>query len=502
MSDVVSTSKILQEDNISNSNKYSDSKQEIELLNVLDKKGLGTDWYSGNIITLVEWLNISSLYILILDKEISYYKKTLNRITFLGLLFSTITSTISLSQLSISETEHPNLALSLKIMFSFTSIFTTVAAGALKINNVQSNLDTCLEYYKQWNCFAAEISGQFQLPIPIRKNALSIIIRLKSTFKELFTTRLPLTNNIKESASNIIENKTYVETNIKDKRGNLLLKRNICCYNNCFKSRRNTKIHNYFCNRLSVYYMYQDIIITELDALVRELNKSNPSKKISYRIEPTKIVVDTDTIDDICVNTARNKNKTQNKTLLCSVNPNFNMNQSQNDSVYELASSKFTCGFYKSKKNHKYGAEYYFNLIVLKGREFTSLVDNIRDFIINCDIKTFKEIILESDCTITSLNLINEVIIKSRQFVEKDILIISKYNQNELNNKSYPNKEDMQNFVIELQSITDIIQNKNIELLEKESTILTNCLGDAGENNLELENALNNQDDTIHINVT
>ena len=32
MSDVVSTSKILQEDNISNSNKYSDSKQEIELL--------------------------------------------------------------------------------------------------------------------------------------------------------------------------------------------------------------------------------------------------------------------------------------------------------------------------------------------------------------------------------------------------------------------------------------------------------------------------------------
>ena len=178
------------------------------------------------------------------------------------------------------------------------------------------------------------------------------------------------------------------------------------------------------------------------------------------------------------------------------------MNQSQNDSVYELASSKFTCGFYKSKKNHKYGAEYYFNLIVLKGREFTLLVDNIRDFIINCDIKTFKAIILESDCTITTLNLINEVIIKSRQFVEKDILLISKYNQNELNNKSYPNKEDMQNFVIELQSITDIIQNKNIELLEKESTILTNCLGDAGENNLELENALNNQDDTIHISVT
>ena len=47
------------------------------------------------------------------------------------------------------------------------------------------------EYYKKWNNFASEISGQLQIPIEIRKNALSIIIRLKSNFKELFTTRLP-----------------------------------------------------------------------------------------------------------------------------------------------------------------------------------------------------------------------------------------------------------------------------------------------------------------------
>ena len=193
MSTSINTNKIFQEDAFSNSNKHINSKQEIELLNTLDKKGFGTDWYSGNIITLAEWLNIASLYILILDKEITYYKNLVNNITFIGLLFSTITSTISLSQLSLSEIDYPNLTLSLKIIFTFTSIFTTVATGYIKINNVQSNLDICLEYYKQWNSFASEISGQFQLPIPIRKNALSIIIRLKSDFKELFTTRLPLT---------------------------------------------------------------------------------------------------------------------------------------------------------------------------------------------------------------------------------------------------------------------------------------------------------------------
>ena len=99
----INTNKIFQEDAFSNSNKHINSKQEIELLNTLDKKGFGTDWYSGNIITLAEWLNIASLYILILDKEITYYKNLVNNITFIGLLFSTITSTISLSQLSLSR---------------------------------------------------------------------------------------------------------------------------------------------------------------------------------------------------------------------------------------------------------------------------------------------------------------------------------------------------------------------------------------------------------------
>ena len=348
MSTSINTNKIFQEDAFSNSNKHINSKQEIELLNTLDKKGFGTDWYSGNIITLAEWLNIASLYILILDKEITYYKNLVNNNIFIGLLFSTITSTISLSQLSLSEIDYPNLTLSLKIIFTFTSIFTTVATGYIKINNVQSNLDICLEYYKQWNSFASEISGQFQLPIPIRKNALSIIIRLKSDFKELFTTRLPLTNSIKERTSSIIENKKYIETHIKDAKGSLLMKRAKCC-NCCFKSRRDLKVHNYFCNRLSVYFMYQDIIITELDNLIQEINKSNPSENISYRIEPTKIVVDLNKKDNICDKTYRNIDKNKNKSLMCSINTNFNMNQSQNDSIYDSASSKSINQFSKLK---------------------------------------------------------------------------------------------------------------------------------------------------------
>ena len=100
-----------------------------------------------------------------------------------------------------------------------TSIFTTVATGYIKINNIQNNLDICLNYYNKWNQFASEISGQFQLPIDIRRNSLSIIVRLKSDFKELFSTRLPLTNNIKDKAYKIIENKKIIESTRIDSNG-------------------------------------------------------------------------------------------------------------------------------------------------------------------------------------------------------------------------------------------------------------------------------------------
>ena len=106
---------------------HSDNYQEIQLLNHLNKKGLGTDWNLGNSFTLLNWLNIASLYLLILDVQIIYYRNILNQITVVGLIFSTITSTVSLSQFSITDVTYPTLSLILKMGFSATSIFTTIA---------------------------------------------------------------------------------------------------------------------------------------------------------------------------------------------------------------------------------------------------------------------------------------------------------------------------------------------------------------------------------------
>ena len=84
--------------------------------------------------------------------------------------------------------------------------------------------------------------------------------------------------------------------------------------------------------------MYQDIIISELDSLIKELNKQNTARKVGYRIEPTKIVVEdiidkhsdliksSDSYDNISKQDVINYRET--KPLSCSINPNIDMNVS------------------------------------------------------------------------------------------------------------------------------------------------------------------------------
>lgn len=96
--------------------------------------------------------------------------------------------------------------------------------------------------------------------------------------------------------------------------------------------------------------MYQDIIVTELEAVIKLLNQKEHTK-LYYRIEPTKIVVDSypnltesdfnqDTqepnkAEDILYSGHRHK---RTKSLLSSINPNINMNLSEN--ISQISNSK------------------------------------------------------------------------------------------------------------------------------------------------------------------
>ena len=124
----------------------------------------------------------------------------------------------------------------------------------------------------------------------------------------------------------MIENKKLVENSFRDSRGNISTRLNcggpICCLSNS----SDIKINKYFSNRLSVYYMYQDIIISELDKLLKEINKDDKSQTVLYRIDPTKIYFET--IDKEIDSCGPSTKYLTQKSLMCSLNRNYDMNKS------------------------------------------------------------------------------------------------------------------------------------------------------------------------------
>jgi hypothetical protein len=490
-----------------NFNIKSNSK-ESELLNQLERN-LGTDWNVSNILTLVEWLNIASLYILLLDKQISYYRKILNKITIYGLIVSTITSTVSLSQLSMSEREYPNLSMALKVAFSVTSIFTTITTGALKIMKIQENLEIALEYYKKWNNFAAEISGQLQIPIEIRKNALSIIIRLKSNFKELFTTRLPLTESVVSDASKLMNKKNIIEKTFKkgltiydienDSNNCDCLKSwfCFCCYGK--KKYKQKMIKHYFSNRITVYHMYQDIIQSELDDLVKKLNKTHKHHSLyKYRIEATKIVIENDSDNDSDSNMISNlneKSKKKNKhnkkkvtfCVPCNIDLKMDMNMSHSSDENIKKDMKINqdirfTNLYKNQTDGDNGC-FYLNYLIDLNISDIHTIKNYNHIIRNCNFNSLHTHIINRKFDFNTLVKLREIINCVNNKINKDLHFFN-------NNKLFYHTEHEN-----IKKIHNILININDTLEKKSAQSITEDTKNLVHNTNKIINEEKNSDD-------
>jgi hypothetical protein len=507
---------------------HSDNYQEIQLLNHLNKKGLGTDWNLGNSFTLLNWLNIASLYLLILDIQISYYRNILNQITVVGLIFSTITSTVSLSQFSITDVTYPTLSLILKMGFSATSIFTTIATGALKIMKIQENLESCLDFYKKWNKFASEISGQIQLPKKIRKNALSIIIRLKSEFKELFTRRLPLTKKTLEIVSEQIGKKELMEkfqidTNqgidlhtfyINNKAIITQFKR--CCRRSSKKTLRYIEKHH-LNNRISVYYIYQEMIKSELEEISKIIN-SKSNHRVTFKIDATNIR---------CVDYEQVANNKKQESNIDEITKKI-ANEYRNKSRYKSTSNFKSKSYLENKIKSKIKTNYEFNHTPYS---LPSYIDKTMDLIINKQCINFepecylnrepidnnqiiKEIISNND--INNINLMKKFIKKENFKIIKTKLLNINFNQlykftNFLKNLECKIQEDIKyyekytdedycdkrsilnNILIQFENIHDIITEIS------QISINNNNLEEPGEGIKELDDVIN--DDKTETNI-
>ena len=157
----------------------------------------GANWDSSeNVRTLLQWIHISAIYLDVLIEAAAHYRRVIRRHTVLNLILSTLASTVSLSQFNLNETSHPELSLVLKILFSVSSVIIALSAGFLKVYQIQDKLEKSLQLQQEWTTFGSKITSEMQLPVPLRKDALYMLVRMKETYANLVKQQVNVSKRI------------------------------------------------------------------------------------------------------------------------------------------------------------------------------------------------------------------------------------------------------------------------------------------------------------------
>jgi len=159
----------------------------------------GTNWNQTNVLTLFEWLTIAAYNIKCLELGSSYFRSIIRNNTIMGLVLSTLSGTLSVSQLGIQD---PGQILSkvLNGVFIALSFSIAIFTGYLKIYQIQERLEQYIRAKQDWIMFSTAIASELQLPIALRRDALWIIIKNKNIYLDLLKTDLEFPRRIQDRA--------------------------------------------------------------------------------------------------------------------------------------------------------------------------------------------------------------------------------------------------------------------------------------------------------------
>ena len=98
------------------------------------------DWSGANLETLCKWIQTASLQIATLDIAIQYYRSIVRRNVLLGLVFSTASGSISLSQMNSTQQQF-----AYNVIFTILSFSTAIFTGLIKrVHPAQTRMDRVL----------------------------------------------------------------------------------------------------------------------------------------------------------------------------------------------------------------------------------------------------------------------------------------------------------------------------------------------------------------------
>lgn len=231
------------------------------------------NWTVDNTETIINWVSHANLQILLIDTYLIHLKNILRINTLWSLIISSLTSTISLTQFTIDDITHPTLSLIIKFGIFFTSLFTSLITGYIKIEKIQEIIENLEDKKTLWSDFMFNLLREIQLSLKFRKDAEELIKENIQKFYELNTKQLNIPNKIKKKVSKILIQKNITDFenthvgNCKKCCNNTFL----CCQLYSFKkyniSKTKRKISQYHNNNncmknelLELLFIYPDYI--------------------------------------------------------------------------------------------------------------------------------------------------------------------------------------------------------------------------------------------------
>ena len=158
-------------------------------------------WTQNNIMTLLSWISIATFNIDCLELAIIRYRNWMRQHVILGLVLSTISGTLSVTQFGSFVNEKLNFVLN--FLFTIFTFTVAISTGCIKVYQVQERLEKFITIKQEWIVFITKIATQFQLNIDLRKDALDLI----NTNKDKYLDLLKIDNEIPDFIKRQVKNK-------------------------------------------------------------------------------------------------------------------------------------------------------------------------------------------------------------------------------------------------------------------------------------------------------
>ena len=279
---------------INESQIVNESHQVINENHLVNAESSESSW--DNVITLEtfnDWINVSSYKIECLDLAIKTYRWRLQNFILLGLLLSTLSGTISVTQFS----DYPkSIKLVLNLALTITSFTVALLTGAVKSFKLQETLEEYIHLKQNWVSFSAKISNEIYLPKRLRRNAEELIKENKGIFLDLLKIDVHIPKYMSILAAKHIDKGDDIESQYYKYRDNII---------------KNEKAMNEGCMKcLSFWYnccfcFYNDDMskkIEDNNALAKTIKYSQIENATTYKRKAYQY-----TLSSIMLNNVKNK---------------------------------------------------------------------------------------------------------------------------------------------------------------------------------------------------